>query len=63
VVAERRQEEAGLRGKTVPFAAFADVDAIKRPTELGDPLADWPARSTRLPRGTAQQLIDEDRGD
>lgn len=63
VVAELRLPEVGLRGKAVPFAAFADPDAIRWPTEHGDPLADWPRRAKHLPRGTAQQLIDEDRGD
>jgi antitoxin (DNA-binding transcriptional repressor) of toxin-antitoxin stability system len=31
------------------------------PLETGDPFEDWP--DLRLPRGTAAQLIDEDRGD
>jgi antitoxin (DNA-binding transcriptional repressor) of toxin-antitoxin stability system len=31
------------------------------PLEPGDPLEDWP--ELRLPRGTAAQLIDEDRGE
>ena len=62
VVAELRQAERWRDGLPIPFANFADANAIRWPTEAGDPLADWPARLKRLPRGTAQRLIDEDRG-
>jgi antitoxin (DNA-binding transcriptional repressor) of toxin-antitoxin stability system len=31
------------------------------PVEVGNPFADWP--DIRLPRGTAGELIDSDRGD
>jgi len=34
---------------------------LRPPVEDGDPFEDWP--DIRLPRGTAAQLIDEDRGE
>jgi prevent-host-death family protein len=34
---------------------------VRPPLEAGDPTEDWP--DIRLPRGTAAELIDADRGD
>jgi prevent-host-death family protein len=43
------------------YEDLLEAGMVRPPVEDGDPLADWP--TIRLPRGTAQQLIDEDRGD
>ena len=43
------------------FDELVAAGAIRPPLESGDPTEDWP--DIRLPRGTARQLIDVDRGE
>ena len=43
------------------FDELVAAGVIPPPVEQGDPFEDWP--DIRLPRGTAKQLIDEDRGE
>jgi antitoxin (DNA-binding transcriptional repressor) of toxin-antitoxin stability system len=40
---------------------LVSAGVLHPPVEAGDPFADWP--DIRLPRGTAGELIDSDRGD
>ena len=66
VVAELRPP-ADPAGEAPPMSRYDQLVAagvIRPPLEQGDPLADWPAPGTiRLPPGTVQALIDEDRGE
>ncbi len=43
------------------FEALVAAGVIRPPVEAGDPTEDWP--DIRLPRGTAAELIDADRGE
>jgi len=43
------------------FEALVAAGTIRPPLEAGDPTEDWP--NIRLPRGTATELIDADRGE
>jgi prevent-host-death family protein len=43
------------------FDELVATGAIRPPLEPGDPTEDWP--DIRLPRGTAVELIDADRGE
>jgi hypothetical protein len=43
------------------FDELVVAGVIRSPLEPGDPFEAWP--EIRLPRGTAQRLIDEDRGE
>jgi prevent-host-death family protein len=40
---------------------LVSAGVLHAPVEVGDPFADWP--DIRLPRGTASELIDSDRGE
>jgi len=50
--------DAGRQGR---YEKLIAAGVIRPALEPGDPLEDWP--DIRLPRGTAAQLIDSDRGD
>ena len=53
----------GTRTKADSPSRFEELIAngvIRPPLEAGDPTEDWP--DIRLPRGTAAELIDADRG-
>jgi antitoxin (DNA-binding transcriptional repressor) of toxin-antitoxin stability system len=50
----------GTRGLS-RYAELVAAGVARPPLESGDPLADWP--DLRLPRGTAAELIDSDRGE
>jgi prevent-host-death family protein len=43
------------------FDELIAAGVIRPPLEVGDPTEDWP--DVRLPRGTAAELIDADRGE
>lgn len=43
------------------FEELVAAGVIRPPLEAGDPTEDWP--DIRLPRGTAAELIDADRGE
>lgn len=46
------------------YRSLVESGVIQPAQEAGDPLADWPPPGiVKLPRGTAQALIDEDRGE
>lgn len=54
----------GAHSKGAPPSRFDELVAtgvIRPPIESGDPTEDWP--DIRLPRGTAAELIDADRGE
>ena len=62
VVAELVPPGAGSRA--APRRRFDELVAtgvVRPPVEVGDPFEDWP--DIRLPRGTAADLIDSDRGE
>lgn len=62
VVAELVPPGTGVR--TPPVSRWDDLIAagvLHPPAESGDPFEDWP--DIRLPRGTAAELIDSDRGE
>ena len=48
-------------GRRSRFDEIVSAGVIRPPVEAGDPLEAWP--DIRLPRGTAAQLIDSDRGE
>lgn len=50
----------GTEGRS-RFEELVAAGLVRPAVEDGDPLADWPV--IRLPRGTVQALIDEDRAD
>lgn len=60
VIAELRPPATSTHGVD-PYEALVARGALRPPLEQGDPLADWPDGSLRLPAGTAAALIDEDR--
>ena len=62
VVAELRPADRALARRPVAFAALQEAGAVQRPAVRGDPLAHWPTRAVRLAAGTAQRLINQDRG-
>ena len=49
------------RGGPSRFGELIAAGVIRPPLEAGDPFEDWP--DIRLPRGTAAELIDSDRGE
>jgi antitoxin (DNA-binding transcriptional repressor) of toxin-antitoxin stability system len=51
---------ASVRGPS-RFDELVAAGVIRPPIEPGDPTEDWP--DIRLPRGTAAELIDADRGE
>ena len=54
----------GRGARTSPTSRWDELIAagiLHPPLETGDPFEDWP--DIRLPRGTAAELIDSDRGD
>jgi antitoxin (DNA-binding transcriptional repressor) of toxin-antitoxin stability system len=62
VVAELGPPSAGARGhRQSRYDALVAAGVVRPPLESGDPLEDWP--DLRLPRGTAAELIDADRGE
>jgi antitoxin (DNA-binding transcriptional repressor) of toxin-antitoxin stability system len=62
VVAELGPPAHVLRpGRRTRFDDLVAAGVIRPPADAGDPLADWV--SLGLPAGTAQALIDEDRGE
>ena len=62
VVAELVPPGKGSRARRRSrFDELVAEGVIRPPLESGDPLEDWP--DIRLPRGTAAELIDSDRGD
>ena len=62
VVAELVPPGAGSRtARRSRFDELVATGVIRPPVEAGDPLEDWP--DIRLPRGTAAELIDSDRGE
>jgi prevent-host-death family protein len=54
---------AGLQaaGRITRFNELVASGSIRPPLEAGEPTEDWP--DLRLPRGTAAELIDADRGE
>jgi prevent-host-death family protein len=48
-------------GRRSRFDELVAEGVIRPPLEPGDPLEEWP--DIRLPRGTAAELIDSDRGE
>jgi antitoxin (DNA-binding transcriptional repressor) of toxin-antitoxin stability system len=61
VVAELVPPASGPRAaRRSRFDELVASGVIRPPVEAGDPLEDWP--DLRLPRGTAADLIDSDRG-
>ena len=62
VVAELVPPGAGSRAaQRSRFDQLIATGVVRPPVEAGDPFEDWP--DIRLPRGTAADLIDSDRGD
>jgi antitoxin (DNA-binding transcriptional repressor) of toxin-antitoxin stability system len=62
VVAELVPPGAGSRtARRSRFHELVATGVIRPPVEAGDPLGDWP--DIRLPRGTAADFIDSDRGE
>jgi prevent-host-death family protein len=62
VVAELVPPGPQARGRgPSQFDELIASGVIRPPLEGGDPTEDWP--DVRLPRGTAAELIDADRGD
>lgn len=62
VVAELVPPGSGPRtARRSRFDELVATGVIRPPVEAGDPLEDWP--DIRLPRGTAADLIDSDRGE
>jgi prevent-host-death family protein len=62
VVAELVPPGTAAKGRGLTrFDELVAAGVIRPPLEPGDPMEDWP--DIRLPRGTATQLIDEDRGE
>jgi antitoxin (DNA-binding transcriptional repressor) of toxin-antitoxin stability system len=54
----------GRGGRTTPGSRWDELIAtgiLHPPLETGDPFEDWP--DIRLPRGTAAELINSDRGE
>lgn len=54
----------GSNTRTSPASRWEELIAagvLHPPVESGDPFEDWP--DIRLPRGTAAELIDSDRGE
>jgi prevent-host-death family protein len=49
------------RAASTRWEQLVSAGMLHPPVEAGDPFADWP--DIRLPRGTAGELIDSDRGD
>jgi prevent-host-death family protein len=69
-VTDHGRTVAELRPPTVPpagsvrgsrYEELLAAGIVRLPLEEGDPLADWPA--IRLPKGTVEALINEDRAD
>ena len=61
VVAELVPPGATVRGKLSRFDELVASGVIRPPLDAGDPPEDWP--DIGLPRGTAAELIDADRGE
>ena len=62
VVAELVPPGAGRAASSSPaFERLLAAGAVRPPSEPGNPTENWP--TLRLPRGTAANLIDEDRGE
>ena len=61
VVAELGPPGARTKGTPSRFDDLVASGVIRPPLEAGDPTEDWP--DIGLPRGTAAELIDADRGE
>ncbi|HWB15706.1 MAG TPA: type II toxin-antitoxin system prevent-host-death family antitoxin [Vicinamibacterales bacterium] len=61
VVAELVPSGTHARATTNRWDELVAAGVLHPPVETGDPFEDWP--DIRLPRGTAADLIDRDRGD
>ena len=61
VVAELVPPGARAHRGTSRWEDLVSAGVLHPPVEAGDPFADWP--DIRLPRGTASELIDSDRGE
>ena len=62
IVAELVPPASGPRtAQRSRFDELVATGVIRPPVEAGDPSEDWP--DIRLPRGTAAELIDSDRGE
>lgn len=61
VVAELVPPRTKPQGGPSRFDELVATGVIRSPVEAGDPTEDWP--DIRLPRGTAAELIEADRGD
>jgi antitoxin (DNA-binding transcriptional repressor) of toxin-antitoxin stability system len=62
VVAELVPPGSGARASTGSrWDELVAAGILRPPVETGDPFEDWP--DIRLPRGTAAELIDTDRGE
>jgi prevent-host-death family protein len=61
VVAELVPPESGRQSRTSRWDELIAAGTLRPPLEAGDPFEDWP--DVRLPRGTAAELIDADRGE
>lgn len=61
VVAELVPPGGGRTSTGSRWDELLSAGILHPPTEAGDPFEDWP--DIRLPRGTAAELIDSDRGE
>lgn len=61
VVAELVPPGYGVRTSTGRWDELIAAGILHPPAQAGDPFEDWP--DIRLPRGTAAELIDSDRGE
>ena len=61
VVAELVPPEATRQARRSRWDELIAAGTLRPPLEAGDPFEDWP--DIRLPRGTAADLIDADRGE
>jgi prevent-host-death family protein len=61
VIAELGPAPQSVSAPPPAIATLLASGSIRRPTERGSPLADWPIGPPPMAPGTARLLIDEDR--
>jgi len=61
VVAELVPPDTTRQSRRSRWEELLAAGTLRPPLEAGDPFEDWP--DIRLPRGTAAELIDADRGE
>ena len=61
VVAELVPPETTRQSRRSRWDELLAAGSLRAPVETGDPFENWP--DIRLPRGTAAELIDADRGE